>query len=145
MPAADIPITESLTIASDEVSYTTARSAGPGGQHVNKTDSRVTLVFDLAGSASLSEEQKARAREHLGTRISKAGTIRVASGRHRSQFANKQEVVSRFARLLSDALKETPPRRPTAPTAAARRKRLDDKRRRARLKHARTRPQPGED
>jgi ribosome-associated protein len=140
MPPHEIRISDSLAIPAEEVSFATSRSAGPGGQHVNKTDSRVTLVFDIAESPSLSDDEKQRLRVNLGARVSKAGVLRVTSQRHRSQFANKQEVLSRFVVLLHDALVEGPPRVDTVPSASARKKRLAYKRHRSRLKVQRVKP-----
>jgi ribosome-associated protein len=135
-----IEITPALAIPEEELAFATSRSSGPGGQNVNKVESRVTLLFDLGASPALSDEQKARLRERLAGRINKTGVLRVVAQRHRTQAANREAAVARFAELLREGLAEQAPRRPTRPTAAARRRRAESKRRRAQLKRARRTP-----
>jgi ribosome-associated protein len=132
-----IPIDDNLAIPDDEVSFATSRSGGPGGQNVNKLETRVTLRFDLAGSPSLSEEQKARLRERLATRITKDGVLQVTSQRHRTQGANREAAVERFAELLRENLREEPPRRKTRPSRASKARRVDEKRRQSQRKRER--------
>jgi ribosome-associated protein len=139
-----IPITADLTIPDEEVAFTTSRSGGPGGQNVNKLETRVTLRFDLAGSPSLSEEQKARLRERLATRITKDGILHVTAQRHRTQAANREAAIARFAELLRDNLREAAPRKKTRPSRAAKARRLEQKRRQSQRKRERTAPIPGE-
>ena len=139
-----IPIADDLSIPDEEVSFVTSRSGGPGGQNVNKLETRVTLRFDLADSASLSEEQKARLRERLATRITKDGVLHVTSQRHRTQAANREAAVERFAELVRDNLREEPPRKRTRPSRAAKARRLEEKRRRSHRKRERTAPIPTE-
>ncbi len=133
-----IPIDDSLSIPDEEVSFATSRSGGPGGQNVNKLETRVTVRFDLAGSTVLSEEQKARLRERLATRITRDGVLQVTSQRHRSQAANRDAAVERFAELLRENLREEPPRRKTRPSRASKARRLDAKRRQGQRKRERT-------
>lgn len=132
-------------IPEKELTFTTGPSSGPGGQNVNKRDTRVTLSFDVAGSPSLTDEQRQHIAEALSTRINKAGVLRVSSQRHRSQAANRKAAVERFADLLADALSEDPERRPTRVPKAARRRRLEAKRRRSRVKRRRRAPPLPED
>jgi ribosome-associated protein len=135
-----IPIDDNLAIPEEEVSFVTSRSGGPGGQNVNKLETRVTLRFDLGGSSGLSEEQKARLRERLATRITKDGVLQVTSQRHRTQGANREAAVERFAELLRDNLREEPPRRKTRPSRASRARRVDAKRRQGQRKQERRIP-----
>jgi ribosome-associated protein len=133
-----ISIDDNLAIPDEEVSFATSRSGGPGGQNVNKLETRVTLRFDLAGSAALSEEQKARLRERLATRITRDGVLQVTSQRHRTQGANREAAVERFAELLRESLREETPRRKTRPSRAAKARRLDSKRRQSQRKRERS-------
>jgi ribosome-associated protein len=139
-----IPIDDTFAIPDEEVSFATSRSGGPGGQNVNKLETRVTLRFDLAGSPSLSEEQKARLRERLATRITRDGVLQVSSQKHRSQGANRDAAVERFAELLRENLREEPPRKKTRPSRAAKARRLDEKRRQSQRKRDRSTRIPSE-
>jgi ribosome-associated protein len=124
-------------IPDDELSFATSRSGGPGGQNVNKLETRVTLRFDLTGSPSFSEEQKARLRERLATRITRAGVLHVTSQKHRTQAANREAAVARFTELVRDALREETPRRKTRIPRAVQRRRLEAKKRRGERKRER--------
>jgi ribosome-associated protein len=132
-----LTINETLTLPERELSYSTSRSSGPGGQNVNKIESRVTVLFDVTGSETLSEEQKRLILERLATRINRAGVLRVISQKHRTQAANRDEARLRLATLLAEALQSRRPRKPTRPSAEAKRRRLEEKRRRAQLKRLR--------
>ncbi|HEV8580766.1 MAG TPA: alternative ribosome rescue aminoacyl-tRNA hydrolase ArfB [Thermoanaerobaculia bacterium] len=139
-----IPVSAELSIPDEEVVFTTSRSGGPGGQNVNKLETRVTLRFDLAGSPSLSPEQKVRLRERLATRITKQGILHVTAQRHRTQAANREAAVERFAELLRENLREEAPRKKTRPSRAAKARRLEEKRRHSQRKRERAAPVPGE-
>ena len=116
-----------------------SRSSGPGGQHANTADTRVELRFDVQGSATLSDEQKARIRERLGSRLTTDGVLVLFGGEHRSQTRNREAVLTRLAALLNEALRVERPRRPTRRPAAADRRRLERKRLQSEKK-ARRRP-----
>jgi ribosome-associated protein len=133
-----VEINPSLSLPDGELELRTSRSAGPGGQNVNKLETRVTVRFDVAGSPSLSDDQRWRIQERLGTRISKAGVLQVSSQRHRTQAANREAAVARLAGLLAEALEPEAERKPTRMPKAAKRRRLEEKRRRGRLKAERS-------
>jgi ribosome-associated protein len=133
-----IRITDQLTIPEYELWFTTARSGGPGGQHVNKVNSRVTLWFDVASSPSLSDMQKRRIMTRLATRVNRDGILRVVSQQHRSQTANRDIAIERFMALLREALTEVPTRHKTRVSAAAKRRRLNEKKQRSQIKQQRT-------
>ena len=133
-----IKISDSLTLPRGELTFTASRSSGPGGQNVNKVNTRVTLWFDVINSQSLSDRQKELIRNRLPTRISKEGILRVVSQKHRTQNANREEAVERFASLLRDAIHEVPSRKKRTIPTAARRRRLDEKKYRSRIKKNRS-------
>jgi ribosome-associated protein len=133
-----IPIDDELAIPDEEVSFTTSRSGGPGGQNVNKLETRVTVRFDVAGSPSLGEEQRQRILERLATRITRTGIFHVTSQKHRTQAENRAAAVARFSELLAEALREEIPRKPTRVSKAAKRRRLDEKRRHSQRKRERS-------
>lgn len=135
-----LAITEHLTIPENELTYTTSRSSGPGGQHVNKVSSRVTLLFNVTASPSLSEDQKRLIRTRLATRVSREGILRVVSQAHRSQAANREEATQRFIALLRSAVTRKPRRKKTTPPAAATQRRLDTKKQRSQVKQRRAKP-----
>ena len=134
-----VQINPSLSVPDDEIHFTAARSSGPGGQHVNKVSSRVTLLFNLDQTTSLSGEEKLRIRNRLRTRISRAGILRVVCQLHRSQHLNRKEALERFARLLLEALAQTAPRIRTVATRASGERRIREKRHRGKVKQVRSR------
>jgi ribosome-associated protein len=117
-----------------------ARSSGPGGQNVNKVSTRVTLLFDFETCDILTLAQRQRIRQRLATRLSRDGWLRVVSQKARTQAANRAAAEERLIELLREALAVRKPRRPTQPTAASRRQRLESKRRRGELKQSRRSP-----
>ena len=133
-----LEITQDIRIPEDELTFSASRSSGPGGQHVNKVSSRVTLHFDVAASPSLSDEQKQRIASHLATRINRNGVLRLVSQQHRSQTANRDAAKARFVNLLQEALTLETPRKSTRPSRAVKRRRLDEKRRRSHVKRQRS-------
>jgi ribosome-associated protein len=135
-----LEITDQMWISEEELTFTASRSGGPGGQNVNKVNSRVTLWFDVAGSGSLTEEQKQRIRTRLATRIDKQGVLRVVSQAHRSQVANREAATDRFVELLRESLRRRPARKPTKVSRAVKQRRLEEKGRRSRVKQQRSKP-----
>jgi ribosome-associated protein len=138
---ADLPVTPSLTIPAEELRWRFSRSSGPGGQGVNTTDSRVELSWDVTSSAVLNPTARARALDRLAGRLVD-GVLTVSASQFRSQLRNRQAARTRLAELVRQAIAPpAPARRPTKPSAGARQRRLDDKRRRAEIKRMR-RPDP---
>ena len=132
-----IRIKDNLTIPDDELTFEFSRSSGPGGQNVNKVSTRVTLLFDVSGSPSLTEDQRSRIKKKLRTRITKTGVLRVTSQKHRSQSANREAALERFEELIRSALLRSRPRRKTKIPKAARERRLKGKKQRGMLKRQR--------
>ena len=139
-----IEIEAGTRIPFSEISFTAARSSGPGGQHVNKVSTKVTLLFDLTASASLTPDQKERLRERLGNRINRNGILRVSSQEYRSQGRNRQAATDRFAALIRGALQREKPRRPTRKPWRVRETRLRLKKKRGELKKGRSGVPPEE-
>jgi ribosome-associated protein len=135
-----IEIMPGIAVSEAEIGFKAVRSGGPGGQNVNKVSSKVILTFDVARSAALSDEQKQRITEKLSTRMSKEGTLQIVSQRTRSQELNRADALNRFSDLLRRAL--TPERRriKTGISGTQRAKRLEEKRKRAVTKQARSKP-----
>ena len=132
-----IKITERLSIPLSALRFTATRSRGPGGQNVNKVNTRVTLLFDVINSPSLSPRQKHMIRNHLATRINKEGVLRVVSQKSRSQAYNREAAIERFTLLLRESLHEVSPKKKTTIPRAARERRLEEKRHRSLLKEKR--------
>ncbi len=127
----------SALIPESELSWRFSRSSGPGGQHVNTSDSRVELIFDVARSASLGPTLRERALRNLAGRLVD-GVLVVAASEHRSQLRNREAAAARLAEVLTEAT--APParvRRPTRPTKGATQRRLDAKQRRSDVKRLR--------
>jgi len=133
-------INDDLVIDDDELRFEFARSSGPGGQNVNKVETKVRLLFGLRESPSLNAEQKERIEAALATRITKDGILHVAAQRHRSREANRRATVDRFVELLARALEEEEPRVRTGVPKAQRKQRLESKRRRSQKKAMRAKP-----
>ncbi len=144
MTGEPVRIHSDLEIPPAELSFQRSRSSGPGGQNVNKVESRITLLFDVGASQQLSADQKHRLLEVLATRINRKGVLRVTSSRHRTQGANLRAATERFADLLREALETSPERKPTRPTRSSKKERLGSKRHRSRLKRQRSGPEDWE-
>jgi ribosome-associated protein len=132
-----IYINDNVSIPDDEIVFEVSTSSGPGGQHVNRVQTRVTLLFDVGESRALGEADRTLIQERLATRISKAGVLRVRSDRHRSQAMNRDDARQRFIEMLSIALKEDAPRKKTRVSRAVKKRRLDEKKRRSKVKKRR--------
>lgn len=126
-----------IKISEEELIFRYSRSSGPGGQNVNKVNTRVTVFFDVAGSGGLTDVEKERILNRLNNRANKDGVIHVVSQRYRRRAANRQAAVERLYELLSEAIKEKPLRKRSQIPASAKRKRLEKKRRRSLLKQQR--------
>ncbi len=123
-----------------EVKYRTARSGGAGGQHVNKVETKVELLFDIAGSTALEEKEKALLREKLSKKINKRGEISVVSQEKRTQILNRGVALRKFLKLIDKALKPEKKRR-YKPIKANPKARLERKRRLSEKKAARRKPE----
>jgi len=132
-----IDITDNISIREDELIFKASRSSGPGGQNVNKVNTRITLLFDVANCESFSDVQKRRILSRLATRADKNGLVRVASQKFRTQKANRRAAVERLQQLLAEVLKTRPVRKKTKIPYAAKKRRLEEKRRRGLLKRQR--------
>ena len=119
-----------------DLTWRFSRSSGPGGQHVNTTDTRVQLTFDLAGSQAFPDPLKQRLLARLGDRVV------VTADEHRSQLRNRQAAEARLAAVLEEALRPPPARRvPTKPSRGARQRRITSKKQRGETKRLRRRPE----
>ncbi len=132
-----ILINENLSLPESELRFRFSTGGGPGGQHVNKTATRVTLLFDVANSPSLDDEARARLLDRLGSRLDRRGMLHIDVHDSRSQWQNRATAVARFQQVLADALEEQPERRPTRPSRRSREERLEEKRRRSTVKKER--------
>ena len=135
-----IQVTPEIAIGDDELLVTFVLAAGPGGQNVNKVATSVQLRFDAAGSPSLPEPVKRRLLALAGRRATREGVIIIQARRYRSQPRNRADAEERMLALIRRAAARPKTRHPTRPTAASRRKRLEDKRRHSLTKARRRRP-----
>jgi ribosome-associated protein len=128
---------DDILISEEELVFKTSRSGGPGGQNVNKVNTRVTVFFDVTNTASFSDIQKKRILRKLATRADKDGVIRVVSQRYRTQKANRKAAVGRLQQLLGGALETRAVRKKTKVPEWAKQRRLEEKKRRSALKRQR--------
>jgi ribosome-associated protein len=134
MDGESIRVTRSVTIPRSEIELRFSRSSGPGGQHAQKTESRVEALFDVEASSALTERQKSRV-------LGRAGPVlRAIAQDERSQWRNRELAVERLVEQLRQALRIERPRRPTKPTQASKERRLEQKRRRGEIKRLRRAP-----
>ena len=134
MERESIPVTRTVSIPRGEIELRFSRSSGPGGQHAQKSDTRVEAVFDVEASSALSEAQKRRVVSRVGP------VVRAVAQDERSQWRNRELALERLAETLREALRVQRPRRPTRPSKAAVERRLEQKRRRAETKRRRRPP-----
>jgi ribosome-associated protein len=134
MSVESIRVTRSVTLPVDEIELRFSRSSGPGGQHAQRSETRVEALLDVEASSALTPTQKRRV-------VSRAGPVlRAVAQDERSQWRNRELAVERLVAELRNALRVERPRLPTAPTAASRERRLAEKRRRAEVKRMRRPP-----
>ncbi|MGI8709159.1 MAG: alternative ribosome rescue aminoacyl-tRNA hydrolase ArfB [Actinomycetota bacterium] len=133
----DVRVGRSLTIPTSEIEFNFTPSGGPGGQHANRSSTRVELLWNVDESQVLTPTQRARIRHALRTRIDSSGTLRLASSAQRSQTRNREDVIGRLARLVADALKPRRQRVPTRASKASKERRLQDKKHRGEVKRLR--------
>ena len=132
-----LEITRTVFIPERALEFSASRSGGPGGQHVNKTSTKVDVVRDIDGSPYFTVDQKELIHRRLGSRISGDGRLRVSAAEHRSQAMNRRAAVERLTGLLRMALARQKSRKPTRTPARAHEKRLTAKKKRAEVKRRR--------
>jgi ribosome-associated protein len=133
----DLPVRRGLVIPAGELRESASRAGGPGGQHVNKVSTRVTLRWNALESAVLTPTQLGRLRRRLRARLTRNGELVVHARRHRSRARNRELARERLAQLVREALASPRPRVPTRPSRAARKRTLAAKRRRSNVKRSR--------
>ena len=136
----DLKVKQGIIIPVAELFFSASRSGGPGGQHANKTSSRVTLRWSVTGTSALRPHQKSRVLSRLGARVTQDGELQIHVEDSRSQTRNKEVACERLKDLLVEALKVPRNRKPTKPSKAAKRRRTDAKKARGSIKKLRQKP-----
>jgi ribosome-associated protein len=132
-----IQVTHSIAIDEAELQESFIRASGPGGQNVNKVESAVQLRFDVRNSPSLPEDVKARLERLAGSRLTNDGVLIITAQRFRTQDRNREDAQARLVDLIRQATERPKPRRPTRPTLASKKRRLEAKGRRSEIKKGR--------
>ena len=135
-----IRVNAKISIDEREIAESFVRASGPGGQNVNKLSTAVQLRFDVRHSPSLPSEVAARLERLAGSRLTREGVLVITAQRHRTQARNRQDALDRLIDLVRRAAVPPVPRRPTRPTAAARERRIEGKKRRGGIKGLRRAP-----
>lgn len=136
----DLRVNRSVVIPGDEIELRFTTSGGPGGQHANRSATRVEVAWNVMTSAALGPRQRERVLDRLRSRLDSNGALRMASARHRSQLRNREDVLDRLASVVADALVPPARRVPTSTPVSAKRKRVESKRRRSEVKRLRAKP-----
>jgi ribosome-associated protein len=138
-------INDKVEIPLSELVYTASRSSGPGGQHVNTSDTRIQLRWNVKESVALDDVERTLVLKALASRLTEAGDLILASDSHRSQRRNREEVTQRLAALVREALIPPKPRKKTKPSRASKERRLDEKRKKSQTKQGRGKKFDGSD
>ncbi len=132
-----IRVTAHISIDEREIEESFVRASGPGGQNVNKLATAVQLRFDVRGSPSLTDDERARLERLAGARLTRDGVLVILAQRHRTQARNRQDALDRLIDLIRRAAIAPRLRRPTRPTRASRERRIEGKKHRAGVKRQR--------
>ena len=127
-------------LVGSELTFSTSRSSGPGGQNVNKVNSKVTLQFNVRSSAILTPEEKETILEKLSTRLTREGVLIITAQDKRSQIQNKESAIAKFEKILSKAFERKKPRKATKPSKSAVQERITKKKKQGEKKKWRQRP-----
>lgn len=127
MITGDILVSPSLSVSMRDVAFKYSRSGGPGGQHVNKTETRVELIFNVAEAPSLGPYQREVLMRVLAPRLDSTGAVHIVCSESRSQLQNKSRTVEQLATMLAGALKPRKKRTATKPTRASKERRITEK------------------
>jgi ribosome-associated protein len=139
-----IQVNENISLDENEIQEEFVRASGPGGQNVNRVATAVQLRFDIANSASLPEDVRRRLLRLGGSRVTREGILVIDARRFRTQEQNRSDARERLIGLVRKAAEKPKPRHKTKPTAASKRKRIQEKRRRSRIKQQRQPVDPAE-